>query len=61
MVDFGPPPDEHEWRSLRDEKYSEMESVRAAARQVDIARGSEPRPRLALLRRLVRVIRGGGD
>lgn len=61
MVDFGPPPSDHEWRTLRDEKYSEMESVRAAARQVALARGSERRPRLGLLRQIVRVIRGGGD
>jgi len=61
MVDFGPPPSEHELRSLRDDKYSEMESVRASARQVDLARGSERRLRFGLLCRVVRVIRGGGD
>ncbi len=61
MVDFEPPSSEHEWRTLRDAKYSELESVRAAARQVDLARGSQRRPRLGLLRRAVRFIRGGGD
>lgn len=61
MVDFGPPPSEHELDSLREDKYSELASVRAAARQVDLARGSQRRPRLGLLRRIVRFIRGGGD
>ena len=62
MVDdfgFSDPHGDSGLKLLGEQKRRELDSARFAARQRKLARGD--RPRFGLMRRIVRVIRGGGD